>query len=141
MLMADPVLLDESAPPVELVVSAWLHPWKRGTQRIAGDPLPYRLIHAVAGSDSVSGVSTSTVSIHTLATSPYEALLEAHRTHRRMMLLSWNPLTEIEIHTDQVVCVDFCNTVMLPTEVDYQDPNVTRYVARYDIGLSHTASV
>lgn len=139
--MASPELFDESAPPIELVVSAWLSPWKRGTRRLAGDPLPFRLFRAVAGTDEVdAGLTESVVSIHTFADSPINALTEANKTHRRMLQLANNPLANITIPGGQEVCVDYCKPVMLPTEVDYEDPNVTRYVARYDIGLSYTSA-
>ena len=139
--MTSPELLDESAPPLELVVSAWLSPWKRGTKRKAGDPLPFRLIHAGPGSDDdESGLTDQSVSIHTFAGSPIDALTEATKTHRRMLKLARNPLAEITIPTGQVVCVDYVRPTMLPEEVDYGDPNVIRYVARYDIGLSYTTA-
>lgn len=139
MRMASPELNPESAPPIELVVSAWLSPWKRGTQRKSGDPLPFRLFHAVTGVENVeSGLTESVVSIHTFAATPVDALTEANKTHRRMTRLALDPLSSITIPSGQTVCVDYCKTVMLPVEVEYGDPNVTRYAARYEIGLSYT---
>lgn len=137
--MTSPELLDESAPAAERVVSAWLAPWKRGTRRLSGDAVPYRLIHTVAGVDNPeTGLTEAVVSIHTFASTPEAAILESDKTHRRMLLLANNPLANITISTGQVVCVDYVKTAMLPTQVDYDDPNVIRYVARYDIGLSYT---
>lgn len=137
--MTSPELLDESSPAAELVVSAWLAPWKRGTRRLSGDPVPYRLIHTVAGSDDPdTGLTEAVVSIHTFAADPVSAVQEADNTHRRMMLLAHNPLADIALSSGQVVCVDYVKTAMLPTRVDYDDPGVIRYVARYDIGLAYT---
>lgn len=128
----------EAAPAAELVVSAWLSPWKRGTRRKADDPVPFRLIHTVAGRDCPEeGTTESVVSIHTFADSDLAAVQESEATHRRMTLLATNPLADITVG-GQLVCVDYCKTAMLPTRVDYDDPNVVRYVARYDIGLSYT---
>lgn len=140
--MASPDLSPISAPPIELVVSAWLAPWARGTRRRAGDPVPYRLINAVAGTASESVGEDWVVSIHTFAGSPYEAMLEAKDTDDRMMLLARNPQSVITLPEPdgRVVNVDYVTRSMLPTMVDYNDPNVVRYVARYEIGLSYTAA-
>lgn len=139
--MASPDLSSISAPPIELVVSAWLAPWARGTRRRAGDPLPFRLIHAVAGSASESVGEDWVVSIHTFAADDYSAMLEAKSTDDRMMLLARNPQSVIVLPEPdgRAVNVDYVTRSMLPTRVDYQDPNVVRYVARYGIGLSYSA--
>lgn len=138
--MSDPDLLGESPPPAELVVSAWLSPWARGTRRRAGDPVPFRMIHTVAGSEDPGlGLSEATVSVHTFAGSAQDAMLEADKTHRRMLLLARQPLDGVHLPDGRTVCVDFCAVVMPPTEVDYDDPNVVRYVARYDLGLVYTS--
>lgn len=140
--MSAPDLFALSAPPAEYVVSSWLAPWPRGTHRKAHDPLPFRLINAVAGRECPEhGASSSVVSIHTFAEGAQAALNAAHETHRRMLVLATNPLQTITIPTGQAVSVDYCRVVMPPVEVEYSDdPLVVRYVARYDIGLSYTAA-
>jgi hypothetical protein len=39
-----------------------------------------------------------------------------------------------------VANVNFCETVEKPTEQDYGDPNLTRTVARYRLGLDFVGS-
>lgn len=142
-------LLPETAPSVEQVLSVWLSPLGRvGTRRKAGDPIPFRMIKRVAGPDRPDIASDDpTVSVHTFASSPEAAINESERTHRRMLVLARNPLTEITIPSailggtglsgQVVVSVDYCIPRIKPVEVDYEDPGVIRYVARYDVGLSY----
>lgn len=120
---------------------SWLTPLGRtATRRKAGDPLPFRLVARVAGADDpVIGIDTATVSVHTLAASPEAALNEATLTHRRIGVLAVDPTTEISLlGSAVVVAVDYCTTLLSPMPLDYQDPNVARYVARYEIGISYT---
>lgn len=135
--MTSPELLPDIAPNVERVLVAWLTPLGRsGTRRKAEEALPFRLVHRVAGADDPEvGIDTATVSVHTLA-APDVASDEATRTHRRICVLTVNPFTEITV-SGQVVNVDYCIPRMSPTPVDYEDPNVIRYVARYEVGISY----
>lgn len=140
--MTSPELVPDAAPSAELVVVSWLRPLGRaGTRRRAGDPIPFRLVTRVAGTDNPDvGIDTAVVSVHTFADSPENAIDESSRTHRRMSVLTRNPLTTITLRgSGEVMAVDYCRTVMSPIEVEYDDPNVTRYVARYEIGLSYGA--
>lgn len=144
MRMTSPELLGFGAPSVERVVVAWLKPLGRtGTRRKAGDPVPFRLVHRVAGSDDpVVGIDVASVSVHSFGAGDVEALAEAERSHRRMNVLSINPMTTISnsdiLGVGVVVNVDYCIPRMAPTQVDYEDPAVVRYVARYEIGISYT---
>lgn len=138
--MSSPLLTPDIAPSAELVVVSWLKELGRaGTRRKSGDPIPFRLVTRIAGADDPElGIDTAVVSVHTFASSPEQAVEESQRTHRRMSVLTRNPLTTITLlGTSDVVNVDYCKTVMNPIEVEYSDPNVTRYVARYEIGLSY----
>ncbi|AXQ64922.1 head-tail adaptor [Mycobacterium phage ThetaBob] len=139
--MTSPELLPEAPPNAELVVVAWLTPLGRtALRRKAGDPVPFRLVTRVAGGDDPEiGIDTATVSVHTFASTPEAAVTESDRTHRRMSILTVDPLTEITmLGSGLVVNVDYCRTLMRPTRVDYEDPNVIRYVARYEIGTSYS---
>lgn len=138
--MSSPLLLPDVAPSVEMVIVSWLTPLGRtGTRRKSSDPIPFRLVTRIAGADNPDiGIDTAVVSVHTFAKGPEAAVNESQRTHRRMTLLTRNPLTEFSLlGSTDVVTVDYCRTVMSPIEVEYDDPAVTRYVARYEIGLSY----
>lgn len=138
--MSSPLLLPDVAPSAEQVVVSWLNPLGRtGTRRRSSDPIPFRLVTRIAGADIPDqGIDTAVVSVHTFAAGPEAAVAESQKTHRRMSILTRNPLTEFTIlGTSEVVTVDYCRTVMNPIEVEYDDPAVTRYVARYEIGLSY----
>lgn len=130
-------LLTEAAPDVQRVVVAWLRPLGRaGTQRLSGDPLPFRLVTRVAGADDpFEGFDEAVVSVHTFATRD-TATDETNKTHQRMLWLQRHPFTNIELLGSGVVAnVNFCDTVEKPTLQDYGDPNLLRYVGRYRIGL------
>jgi hypothetical protein len=138
--VSSPLLTPDIAPSAELVVVSWLKEIGRaGTRRKAGDPIPFRLVTRIAGADDPElCIDTAVVSVHTFAATPEAAVEESQKTHRRMSVLTRNPLTTITlIGSGDVVNVDYCKTVMNPIEVEYSDPNVTRYVARYEIGLSY----
>ena len=138
--MAMPDLLDQSAPSVEMVLTTWLSPLgKVGTRRKAGDPVPQRIVKRVAGADDpIVGVDEATVSVHTFAASDVAAIEESDKTHRRMCYLAVNPDTRITLAAGRVVNVDYCIPRLAPGELDYEDPSVVRYVARYEIGISYS---
>lgn len=130
------------APDVQRVIVAWLRPLGRcGTQRLAGDPLPFRLVTRVAGADDhIEGIDVAVVSVHTFATRE-TATDETHTTHQRMLYLQRNPFTDIELLGSGVVAnINFCQTVEKPTLVDYGDPNLLRHVGRYRVGLDFVSS-
>lgn len=130
-------LLNETAPDVQRVIVAWLRPLGRaGTQRLSGDPLPFRLVTRIAGADDhVEGIDVAVVSVHTFAT--HETATDAsNETHQRMLYLQRHPFTDVTMLGSGVVAnINFCETVEKPTLVDYGDPNLLRYVGRYRIGL------
>ena len=97
--MTDPLLLDEVAPSAEVVVVSWLTPLGRaGTRRKSNDPIPFRLVTRFAGADDPErGSDTAVVSVHTFADGPEAAVSESQLTHRRMSLLTRNPLTTISL--------------------------------------------
>lgn len=132
----------DSAPSIELVLTTWLSTLgKASTRRKAKDPLPHRLVSRVAGSDTPEvAQDVAVVSVHTFAESPEAAVIESEKTHRRMLELALDPLTEIALPGGVKVGIDYCSTVMKPVEVDYQDPNVVRYVGRYEVGLPYIST-
>ena len=130
-----------SAPSIELVLTAWLATLgKVGTRRKAGDPLPQRLVARVAGVDVPELVQDiAVVSVHTFASSDIAAVTESEKTHERMLELAMDPLTEITLTSGLKVTIDYCKTVMKPVRVDYEDPGVVRYVGRYEVGHPYIA--
>lgn len=135
-------LFTDTAPDVQRVVVAWLRPLGRaGTQRLPTDALPFRLVTRIAGADDhIEGIDVAVVSVHTFATRE-TATDEANTTHERMLYLQRHPFTDIELLGSGVTAnVNFCETVEKPTYVDYGDPNLLRYVARYRIGLDFVQS-
>lgn len=135
-------LLPEAPPDAQRVVLAWLRPLGRaGTQRLSGDPLPFRLVTRIAGADDhIEGVDVAVVSVHTFAARE-TATDEANKTHQRMLYLARHPFTDIELLGSGVTAnVNYCETVEKPTYQDYGDPNLLRYVARYRLGLDFVHS-
>lgn len=139
--MTSSQLIPDAPPSAEVALVAWLTPLGRtGTQRAANEALPFRIVKRVAGADDpVIGIDTASVSVHTLAATVQAAHDEARLTHRRMAVLARSPQTEITLFDQSTVCVDYCRTTMSPVEIDYGEPGIVRYVARYDVGVSYTA--
>lgn len=136
-------ILDTAPPNVEETIVAWLADLGRaGVLRKPADELPFRLVHRVTGTDNLTiGSDDAVVSVHTFDTTMAGASAEADRTHQRMMYLAQHPLTNIELTDGATANVDYVNTVEKPTYEDFKDPNVFRYVARYRVGLSFTATL
>lgn len=126
----------DSAPSIEMVLTAWLSPLGRvGTRRKSVDPVPQRIIHRVTGvDDDMMQQDVAVVSVHTFAASDEAAVVESERTHVRMLDLASNPLTEVTLTGGLKVTIDYCKPVMKPVRVDFEDPNVVRYVGRYEVG-------
>jgi hypothetical protein len=99
-------------------------------------PLPYRMVNRVSGHDD-KVFESSIVSVHTFADNMEDAEAAAYVTHSWMLALG-PPLvgqTPVTISNDQVVMADCVETMQSPIWVDYEDTNLRRFVARYEIGL------
>lgn len=130
-------LLEDAPPDAQRVVVAWLRPLGRAaTQRVSGDPVPFRMVTRIAGADDpVEGIDVAVISVHTFATRD-TSTEESNKTHQRMLYLARHPFTDIELLSSGVVAnVNYCETVEKPTQQDYGDPNLIRTVARYRLGL------
>jgi len=136
-------LLDSAPPNAEETVVAWLAELGRaGVLRKPTDPLPFRLVHRVTGTDDLNiGSDDAVVSIHTFDATMDGASAEADRTHARMLYLAKNSLTNIDLIDGTTANVDFVNTVEKPIYVEYGDPGTFRYVARYRVGFSFVTTV
>lgn len=102
-------------------------------------PLPYRMINRVSGHDD-KVFESSIVSVHTFAGSMAAAESAAYVTHGWMLALG-PPIvgqTAVTISTGSVManCVE---TMQSPIWVDYEDTDLRRFVARYDIELRFAA--
>ena len=129
-----------AAPNAESFVRAWLLPLATdpalvGSQRwTAGMGLPYRAVTRVGGSSDLI-VDVASVRVHTFAATYTAASREADRTHRRMLLLDQNPLSEVTIGTVVASCSSL-DRADAPTEQQYgAETVVTRFVAEYTVSL------
>jgi len=128
------------APDVEEFVVAWLTPLgPTSVERPAGATLPYRMVNRVAGADDLAIFSDDpVVSVHTFAATRTQAKTEARITHRRMLVLANNPMTNVTI-TGGLANVEYLETFEGPYWVDYLDKTISRYVARYRLGFKFIA--
>lgn len=103
-------------------------------------PLPYRMVNRVSGHDD-KVFESSIVSVHTFGDNMIDAESAAYITHGWMLALG-PPLvgqTPVTISNSQVVLADCVETMQSPIWVDYEDTNLRRFVARYEIGLRFVA--
>jgi hypothetical protein len=103
-------------------------------------PLPYRMVNRVSGMDD-KVFESNIVSVHTFADSMTNAEAAAYATHGWMLALG-PPIVgqvPVTISNSQVVVADYVNTMQSPIWVDYEDVNLRRFVARYEIDLRFTA--
>jgi hypothetical protein len=128
------------APPdVEELVVAWLAPLGPvSVERPAGAPLPFRMVNRVAGANADLISDDPVVSVHTFAATRTAAKTEARITHRRMMVLANNPMINI-VMPSGTGNVEYLETFESPYWVDYLDKTISRYVARYRLGLKFVA--
>ena len=139
-------LHDHAPPNAEAFVIAWLKPLAGGVNKVgvkrwaAGDPLPYRLVTRIAGADDGYSIDNPVVSVHTFAANDTDARREADLTHRRMMLLAYDPTHGVTMADNSTAFCEFLETVEGPREEPYSAESVVaRLVARYRLGLSFVA--
>lgn len=139
-------LLDECADDVEAVLVAWLTSLRpTGIERRAGESLPFTVVTAVAGTESVDESSVEQiVSVHTLcdrgsghaADGHVAAAAECALTHRRMLELA-RQLDPIELPDGRLVSIDYVEVAETQAWQPYSD-TILRKVGRYRIGLTYT---
>lgn len=130
-----------SAPPNSVAfVLAWLlplagSPTNLGSKRwVAGGPLPYRMVRLIDGTDDQISAN-SIIRVHTLAPDYTTASREADVTHRRMLVLADDPLTDVAMPDGSTANCEWL-TAKLPHEEPYASSAVvSRFVAEYRIGL------
>jgi hypothetical protein len=138
------VLFPWVAPSVSELVVAWLLPIgaanSASVERPTGAILPFRMVNRVASRDD-KVTDNSTVSVHTFALTMTEAESEAMLTHRRMLALGppLAPQQMVTISTG-VVYADCVESSQGPVWIDYEDNQIRRFVARYEIDLRFVAA-
>jgi hypothetical protein len=129
------------APPNSVAfVLAWLKPLgPLGSKRwSAGEPLPYRMVNRVGGTGDLFS-DDPLISVHTFAGSETDAAREADITHRRLLVLMNEPLTDVVMADGQLANLEYLEITEGPRREDYADTSITRYVARYRLGLHFVA--
>jgi hypothetical protein len=129
-----------AAPPNPVAfVLAWLLPLAAAPANLgakrweAGGPLPYRMVRLIDGTDDQISTN-SLIRVHTFAGDYTTASREADATHRRMLVLADDPLTDVALPGGTANCEWL--TAKLPHEESYASSAVvSRFVAEYRIGL------
>ena len=129
-----------NAPNAVDVVISWLRP--RGqpcyATRKQGAPLPYRLVTRVAGSDAELYADDAVISVHTFADTYTDASDYADAGHVQMLSLANDPSQSITLSDSSVMSVQYLDVVQKPIHLDYEEPDVYRFVARYKVGIALT---
>jgi hypothetical protein len=94
-------------------------------------PLPFVLVQRVAGGDDYLW-DHATVSVHSVAEHQTTASDVARRVHHRMRHL--HPQEPADVN-GQVAAITWISVQQTPMWVDFQDPVLRRYVARYEIDV------
>jgi hypothetical protein len=132
--------VDAALSPTKLL-AAWLAPIGRsGAAMRIGDPLPFRLITKIGGTDCPRvEMAEHLMSLHTLSdkTLGYEAAEEnADTTHRAMTdLARW--ATPITMPDGTVAVVDYTDVVQVQVPIDYDEVAILRWVGRYKLCVSY----
>ena len=127
-----------TAPNAVEVVIAWLRPLGQPCYAVRkqGDPLPYRLINRVAGSDAELYADDAVISVHTFADTYTDASDYADAGHQQMLLLANDPSVVITLSTGATATVQYVDSVQKPIHLDYEEPDTYRFVARYRVGVA-----
>jgi hypothetical protein len=130
-----------SAPPNSVsFVLAWLLPLAGDPENLgskrweAGAPLPYRMVRLIDGADDQIS-AYPIIRVHTFAADYTTASREADATHRRMLVLADDPLTDVAMPDGSTANCEWL-TAKLPHEEPYASSAVvSRFVAEYRMGL------
>lgn len=125
---------------IELVVQ-WLKPLGEvGASRGPGDPLPFRLVQIVAGSDDKI-TDSGIYQIDTFAATFDQAEAEALKTHERMLRLGppFAPQQRVTLADGKIVFVDSVTTSQRPLWLQFTEAApISRFTARYSIDIRLT---
>lgn len=111
-------------------------------ERKPGDPLPFRLVTTIPGSQSVNqGIADELVSVHTLCDKTLGAARardECDRTHRRMLYLLTDPRIVVGSRTVAVQYIEI-PPGQSPSWQFYSD-NILQKVGTYRVGLPYVSA-
>lgn len=116
--------------------------WLKGigaasVERPSGATLPYRMVTVISDiRDPFMGSCEVIVSVHTFAATRTAASDAALLTDKRMNLLAVDQ-ADVELANGTIANAEYVKTWQAPTYSEYQ-PNIKRYIARYQIGLEFT---
>lgn len=125
-----------AAPHSEEFVIAYLKQWLTNvrTEMPTDPPFPFYLVNRLSGGDDMVS-DYPTLSIHCFHTSRQSASDAADAMHAKMKALTARSAVLVR---GVNVGVDYIEVVETPVWVDYNDPNIKRYVGRYQLGLRLT---
>jgi hypothetical protein len=125
-----------AAPHSEEFVIAYLKQWLTNvrTEMPTDPPFPFYLVNRLSGGDDMVS-DYPTLSIHCFHTSRQLASDAADVMHAKMKALTARSAVLVR---GVNVGVDYIEVVETPMWVDYNDPNIKRYVGRYKFGLRLT---
>lgn len=115
---------------------AYLRTWFTNvrTEMPNNPPFPFYLVNRVSGGDDMIS-DYPTVSIHAFNTNRLAASDAADAMHAKMKALT----AKTTVVVRGVNCgIDYIEVVESPMWIDYNDPNIKRYVGRYKFGLRLT---
>lgn len=144
-------LIAYAAPSVNRTVVSWLvahfGAGGAGLERPQRAQLPYRMVTTVIGTETVERTRRcATVSVHTFDKSMDYAEYQSELTHQRMLALGppqvQNQTVTVTLPdmSTREVTPDFIVCTQIPIWVDYEDDQIFRFVARYEIGLRFVAN-
>lgn len=134
-------LLDQAPDDVEEAIIVWLSSLGRtAITRRTDDPLPFRLVRNITGSEKVDeGTADFVVQIRTLcnkALGEDAARTECDKTHRAMLTIA-RELPDILLSNGRNATVDYLKVFESPMWSEYENDQVLVKIARYQIGLSY----
>lgn len=131
-------LLSETAPDAEDFVVQWLLPlYPAATERTTGDALPFCVVARISGPDDPDeGLDQPVVQVDTFGVGAAAASLAAKDVHRRMLYLAKHS-ADVTMSDSSLANADWVETLLKPFRMPYQDDQIVRYVARYQLGLSY----
>ena len=119
-----------AALDTEIFVISWLAPIIPAS--ILHDPsdgVPFTKVTRIAGTTDIdTALDTQWIQLDTLIAKPSIGDGIQNRVHERMR--------ELRMQASDAP-IEYCTTTLVPCRMDYDNPNIIRYVARYEIGLTH----
>lgn len=124
---------------IEEFLVVYLQPISPGNVAVEMDtipPMPFVMVERVSGSDDHFVTARPIVDINVFHTTRALASATAAQMHQMMRALNAKVAVTISAGTK---CIDRCITIHGPSYLKYEDENLKRYVARYEIESRLTA--